>query len=510
MSPNTKRRTAQPGEVYAYYIDRLGRYGACQVVTVGEKSICYVALDYLEAEPPAAELIESLKPYYRETFRNHHQIIKYLIDKDPVPRDYLFIGQCGLKTDGRCSSFSGRWPDGRDYYYEERWKAYDENARAAYKKYMNSGEFVTVHGQMFRKNAGGLRDELYQCLTEKDSLQEFPCITYAEVQGYSEKLEKWLCETPLLGTLRLKNAGVEVLDLSRTHLDCLELDMGGIRKLILPETVQSLKICGEISRDLQIEDSLCTGKVDLDISLKKAWPHRYGLQNLKIRSLRLKDVAELDMAQVARQFPETEQLMIWGGPGSVVHMREVGQLRGLRNLCCQDLFGYDATDLEVLQELPELRELDFDSMPQEPGQYLKKRWKGRLDRLSITHLRKEGWLKENLENPLRHWDGNEFIPQAACKSAWKCYKDTKKKLLEAADREQIEEIAREYTRHFNRLNSRYEDFIETEEREDIFQAMQQLYEECILHGACGEVDDKRAPLTLEELWDAMEEAREDW
>lgn len=73
-----------------------------------------------------------------------------------------------LKPYSVCNSFSGnRWPMGEDYYYEERWKALDEKVRAAYKKYMNSGEFVVVHGQKFKKNAGGLRDELYQCLTEE-------------------------------------------------------------------------------------------------------------------------------------------------------------------------------------------------------------------------------------------------------------------------------------------------------------------------------------------------------
>lgn len=510
MSTDRKRRIAQPGEVYAYYIDCLGKYGACQIIAVNADGICCVALDHLEDEPPRTEQIESLRPYYSEAFRNHHQIVKEWISNDPVPQDYRFIGQCGLKTDEKCNCYAGRWPDGRDYYYEERWKAYDESARAAYKKYMNSGEFVTVHGKMFKKNTDWLGDELYQCLTEKDPLREFPCITLAKVQGYSEKLRKWLCETPLLRTLRLEKAGVDEMDLGGTFLEDLELDMSGIRKLILPETVRSLKMQGEVCPDLQIDDSLCAGKIELDISLKKAEPLRYGLQNLKIRRLRLREIAELDMAQVAEQFPETEYLLLFGRPGSVAQMQAVGKMRGLRSLCCRDLFGYAVKDVEVLQELSELRQLDLDSVPQEVGQYLKKRWKDQLDRLSVTHLRKDEWMKENLDDPFRHWDGNEFIPQAAYKSVRKCYRDTKKKLLAAADRGQMEEIARQYTLCFNKLNSRYEEFIETEEREDIFAAMQQLYEECVLHGAWRESNEETVPLTLEELWNIMEDVREDW
>lgn len=379
-SAGLKQRTAKPGEVYAFYVEMLGKYGACQILAVEDKSICYVLLDYLENDLPGKDILERLQPYHRESFRYHHQMIKTGIENTPVPRDYRYIGQCGLKSSPVWDSYSWKWPTGEDYYYEERWKSFGETARSAYKKYINSGDFVSVHGRMFRKNTGGLRDDLYQCLTEKDTLEEFPCITYAEVQGYSGKLQELLSTAPLLRTLRLQKAGVG--------------------------------------------------------------------------------------------------------------------------------------DMEALEGLQELRELDFDSVPKEAGLYLKKYWKGKLDRLSVTHLRDEGWLRDNLENPLRHWDGNEFIPEAAYRNARKCYKNTKKLLTEAmgraADRKEIEEIVRRYTGYFNKLNDRYEEFIETEEREDIFMAMQRLYEECILQGEYGQADENAAPVTLSEVWNVMDEVRENW
>lgn len=509
-SAKREQRFAKPGGVYAFYIEILGKYGACQVLAADRKSICYVLLDYLEADLPKTGILEHLKPYHRESFRYHHQMVKTWIENTPVPRDYQYIGQCELKSEPVGAPYSWKWPTGEDYYFEERWRAYDEKAKAAYKKYINSGDFVSVHGQMFRKNTGGLRDELYQCLTETDTLEDFPCITYAEVQGYSEKLRRLVCTVPLLRTLRLKKAGVEVLDLGKTSLDHLELDMGGIRRLVLPRGTRSLKMYGEIHPDLQIDDSLCSGKINLEISLKKALPQRYGLQKLRIRRLRLTDIGELDMAQTVKEFPEVEYLSISGSPGSITHMRAMGEFHGLRSFYCTDLFGYSAEDMEVLEGLHELCELDFDSIPRETGLYLKKYWKGKLDRLSVSHLRDEGWLKDNLENPLRHWDGNEFIPGAAYQSARKCYKDTKKQLMETADRAGVEDIVRRFTQHFNKLNDRYEEFIETEEREDIFMAMQKIYEECILHGECGQADEKAAPMTLSEVWDVMDEVRDNW
>jgi hypothetical protein len=211
-----KQRTAKSGDVYAFYVEMLGKYGACQILAVDGKSICYVLLDYLEDDLPEKDSLERLQPYHRESFRYHHQMIKTGIENTPVPRDYRYIGQCGLKSSPTWDSYSWKWPTGEDYYYEERWKSFDETARSAYKKYINNGDFVSVHGRMFRKNTGGLRDDLYQCLTEKDTLEEFPCITYAELQGYSGKLENLLSTAPLLRTLRLQKAGVEVLDLGKT------------------------------------------------------------------------------------------------------------------------------------------------------------------------------------------------------------------------------------------------------------------------------------------------------
>lgn len=513
-SVRLKRRTAKLGEVYAFYVEMLEKYGACQILAVDSKSICYVLLDYLEDGLPGEDILERLQPYYRKSFRYHHQMIKTGIENTPVPRDYRYIGQCGLKSSPVWDSYSWKWPTGEDYYYEERWKTFDAKARSAYKKYINSGDFVSVHGRMFRKNTGGLRDDLYQRLTENDTLEEFPCITYAEVQGYSCKLRKLLSTAPLLRTLRLQKAGVEDLDLGKTCLDNLELNMSGIRKLILPKNTHSLKLYGELHPELKIDDSLCGGKLTLEISLKKAQLQRYGLQKNQVQRLCLTDIKELDMRQVAGQFPETEYLSMSGGPGTVTHMQEAEKLSGLRNLYCKDLFGYDARDVETLERLHELRELDFDSVPKEAGLYLKKHWKGKLDRLNVTHLREESWLRDNLENPLRHWDGNEFIPEAAYRGARKCYKDTKKLLMEAmdkaADRKEIKEIVCRYTKYFNKLNERYKDFIETEEREDIFMAMQRLYEECILHGECRQADEKAEPMTLSEIWDVMDEVRENW
>ena len=39
-----KQRTAKPGEVYAFYVEMLGKYGTCQILAVDGKSIAMCCL----------------------------------------------------------------------------------------------------------------------------------------------------------------------------------------------------------------------------------------------------------------------------------------------------------------------------------------------------------------------------------------------------------------------------------------------------------------------------------
>lgn len=140
------------------------------------------------------------------------------------------------------------------------------------------------------------------------------------------------------------------------------------------------------------------------------------------------------------------------------------QMKRLRTLSFGDLFGYGEKETEVLERLPELRQLWMDSVPREAGMAVKKRLKNRLDSLEVRKLRALEWMKENLDNPFRHWDGSDFVPRAAFKSASAQYVKTKKRLRQARVKDEIEATVRDYGECFNRLNRKYEDFIETVER----------------------------------------------
>ncbi len=93
------------------------------------------------------------------------------------------------------------------------------------------------------------------------------------------------------------------------------------------------------------------------------------------------------------------------------------------------------------------------------------------------------------------------MPSVAYKKAFSAYKNTKKQMQEAASKDAIITVALEYIKFFNKLNAKYDEFIETEEREDIFMAMEQIYKECLQH---------KNLISLQELFDVMDSERDDW
>ncbi len=489
----------EAGEVYSCYVKKLNKYGAYQILSVAKKSICYVTLDYLEEKPPTEAEISSLAPLYHEMYRNHHRIAMTYISNDRVPKDYLYIGKCEPVTDKPCNSFSGDWNDGLDYVNKARWEAIDAEARAAYKKNMNSGEQVKIGNHWYKKNFGGIRNELYQNLLIGGDIRELPCITYAQVDGCSAKLVEIMKASPMLKTLRLNNPEAEIIDLRGTYLNHLELDMTGVTKLYLPQKVEELDLTGEIREDLQIDDSACVQSISLNISLKKVKLHNCGLKN--VSTLRIFDIKELDLTQVKQYFPELEKLLLWGAPGIITNITAMEQLQSLRTFMGTDIFGYNEEEIKILEKLPRLNRLCLESIPKEAGTYLKKHFKNKLDTLEITRLRDAGWLADNLTNPLRHWDGSEFVPLAAYKKAFSTYKNTKKQMQEADSRDTIVTVALEYIKFFNKLNAKYDEFIETEEREDVFTAMEQIYKECLQH---------KNLISLQELFDVMDGERDNW
>ena len=497
-----KPRRAKVGEVYACYIRKLKKYCLYQILSVDRSFISYAGIDYLSEKLPNADDVKGLPIYRRNEYVHCNSPEKSIIQNNPVPHNYVYICTMDLITEPPYGVYSGGWPDGNEYITRERWRAFGK-AGEDYRRNLSRGDIVVLQGTECRKYTDHLDDRLYQLFDENDPFDQFTNIYRGDVTGYSDKLMKILCQMPLMTKLDLKAPGHPVIDLSRTHLNSLTIDVTGVKKLILPPEPDIVKLRGEISEDLTIDDSYCRQDMDaLFIKMSDTHLTRFGMKKIKTDRLIVSNISELDLKKITAYYPEIYSLDLDGKPGNVKNFKALGSLERLEKIYCHDVFGFTVGDAAALNDLPCLYEIDLDSVPKDAGEYLKKQWKGRLDYLSVRCLRDEGWLRDNLNNPLRHWDGSEFVPAAAYKKAVKCYKDTKKKLLSAESREQAEDTVRQYALCFNELNAKYNMFIETEERDDIFEALEQLINECIDHESIG--------ITVHEAWEIMDSIRIDW
>lgn len=461
------------GAVYGVYVEELKKYGAYQILEVLKGSICYIALDYLEPEPPKEGILPDLRPFYQERYRYHHALAMEYISNDRIPSDYVFCGVCPPVTNKSCGVYGGnKWGYGIEYLSEMDWRQGDTKQKENYKKYIYGGEWVNLSKGSFRKNEQVLTTALYEAVGHNFSVELFPCITKVEIEGPNPEILDCIAGASLIQSFRWTSPQTEVLDFRNLQqIHSFELDGTGVKRICLSDDVRYLKLTGKLQPELQI-----IGKtIGLNLSMEDADLRDYGLSD--VHKLDVFKIKELDLGEIPLLFPELRSLSLWGNPGIINNMEALEQLPYLRELIISDLFGFSAEDMKVLERIPELRGLDLYSIPKEAGTTVRKTWKGKLDYLEVKRLRSDDWLRENLENPFRDWDGSEFVPTAAYKKTIQQYKKTKKQLEQVSTKEEAVAAAKEYGLSFNRLNRQYDQFIETDEREDLFHVLESLYED---------------------------------
>ena len=219
----------------------------------------------------------------------------------------------------------------------------------------------------------------------------------------------------------------------------------------------------------------------------------------RLTNLRLTHIRDFNLQSIPSKFPGLMWLGLAGKPGYIRNLAEISKLYDLETLTIDDLFGFSAENFPRPESLPELRRLWIESIPADAGKMIKKIYKGKIQDLSVLKLRSDEWLHENLNNPLRYWDGSEFVPKSKYTKSVALWKETRRKLLEAVnqtdiDYSTIKSIAIDYIEGFNKLDRRSQ-FIETQEREDIFHAFEQILDEINLNNGREEIlqimDEKR-------------------
>jgi hypothetical protein len=180
-------------------------------------------------------------------------------------------------------------------------------------------------------------------------------------------------------------------------------------------------------------------------------------------------------------------------------------------LTISNLFGMTRSDCLLPERVPNLEWLALHSVPREYGAAMRSAWRPELPKgclTAITALCQPEWLADNLDNPLREWDGRGNISAAKFRKSVAQYRATRRAVLAAlaeaapADlRARLVELGREYGAAFNAL-SRGNDFIETEEREELLAALMAIPAQSSLRS-------EEAAIAGEWLADGVDEVR-DW
>lgn len=193
------------------------------------------------------------------------------------------------------------------------------------------------------------------------------------------------------------------------------------------------------------------------------------------------DVERLNCWDLVTCFPEVSRLSLTGNLGKLENAGALQRLTGLRTLFIQDLFGMSPSDAVTVRHLPALEMLGLYSTPAEYASAMRRAWTPEIAHgtfLEVRSPRKPGWVEENRDNPLRAWDGREHISTPRYRKAVDEYRATRRSViatLAAADgtstSADLVELGRKFAQAFNRLDAGRSPFIETEEREDLFVAL---------------------------------------
>jgi hypothetical protein len=196
--------------------------------------------------------------------------------------------------------------------------------------------------------------------------------------------------------------------------------------------------------------------------------------------LRIEGIDTVDCAEIVRAFPKLHSLSLYGELGCLENAGLLNQLSRLTELAISDLFGMTMADCLLPRSVPALEWLALHSIPRDYGAAMRSAWAPEVPNgclVAITGLRSTEWLAENLDNPLRDWDGREHITAAKFRKSVAQYKATRRAVLatlanfSGEDRgTRLVDLGREFGEAFNKLSSR-DDFIETEEREELFTAL---------------------------------------
>lgn len=471
--------TLQIGDVYTFQEKETGKWFAFQIVQIGEDKAVYVDLDYW------SEMIPEERDLYKMSYlRLNHHLWNNEINQcwAPIiffPSHAKKVGNMAIRPLEECKRF-GNWPKGSQQKWTEKWAKLPEDQILAFKEARTKwNETIIVAGKEVRKNLYGLFDDTLGAVSDFSEFDKLPGLGRITTTKDYPQLIPFLERRCLIQELVWDNCQRRELDLSRTHLEEVEISGEDVESILLPSCVSHLTLRGKLSPNLRIYSPNDGYYMVLRVELHDDFLPNVGLSRLT--NLHLTSIRDFNLKDIPSRYPGLTCLGLAGKPGYIREVAEISNLRELETLKMDDLFGFSADDFPHPESFTELRNLWLESVPADTGKIIKKLYKGKIQDLQVLKLRSVEWLHENLNNPLRNWDGSEFVPKSKYNKSVALWKETRRQMMEAAshaelDFSAVKRIAIDYAEGFNKLDRR-SSFIETEEREDIFNAFEQILNE---------------------------------
>ena len=503
--------TPTPGDIFASHNARLDAYVAVQVTHLAEDrkqpQVAVLTLDWIGKALPTDAEVAAMKPKSFDFFfwkdRFDHSWVSL-----PVPPAFTLVGHREPMRQEAVDSYSG-WPRGFTLYSQQKWDARPKETRERFKAAAEARDktpVITLGDQTVNRSSQRLDGELMQMAGDLSVFDDLHLLTNVTTDRPVAGLFDFLRKHSFVYEASLHNHGETQVDLRGTYLTRLSIDITDVTELHLNDGLEFVSLLGEPSPGLRVHAEadgrwLTLGVKDPDVP----WSGLDALNGLHLQSGR-----EIDLAKVAARFPALSEMRLWGAPGQVRNLSALAALNDLRTLTLYDMFGFGPENIPAPSHFPKLGMFWLTSIPADAAAAIKKIYKPATTQgldLQVRQPRKPEWLAANLDNPFRNWDDTEGITSAQEKKAATLYKTARADALKLADEADavtaLRPIVLAYTEAFNKMDSR-SNFIFTEEREQIYEALLQIF---------NAVDEKRQaagadPVDRNALTEVMDEVRD--